>query len=201
MGENRGCSRKVMMSTSTPNDKEKRARTDLNIYFSEEDLNRVMQPHEDPLGISAYIGPNNMVNRVIVDNGSFANVLYNNAFIKMGYKREDIAPQMEIIYQFTNITASIAGVITLKTFIKSNRSRVSRTTKFVVVEVNYEINLILGRSFIHGIKVVPSSHHQSRKYSVNWFIATIYGNQSNFRKTYKNTTKIHRQRATRPINI
>lgn len=40
-----------------------------------------------------------------------------DVFIKMGYKREYLVPQKEAIYDFTNIAAPIADIITLKTSI------------------------------------------------------------------------------------
>ena len=131
----------------------------LDISFSEEDLDRIMHPHEDPLVISTDIGPNSTLNKVIIDNGNSVDVLYYDAFIQMGYKREDLKPQKEAIYWFTNIAAPITGVISLKTSVGKRKSRISKTTKFVVVEVVSEINAILVHPFIHGIKGVPSSYH------------------------------------------
>lgn len=67
--------------------------------------------------IKADIGHRSIVERVILDIGSSMNVLYHNTFIKMGYKREDLSPSKEIIYEFTNTATSIVGVIKLKTSI------------------------------------------------------------------------------------
>ena len=65
-----------MMSTAIPRDKEKQTSMGLDISFSEEDLDHVMHPHEDPLVISADIGPNSTLNKVIIDGGSSVDVLY-----------------------------------------------------------------------------------------------------------------------------
>lgn len=64
-------------------------------------------------------------------------VFYYEAFIKMGYKRENLAPLKESIYDFTNIVALVVGVITLKISIRSKKGQVGLTTQFIVVEFKF----------------------------------------------------------------
>ena len=49
------------------------------IEFSEEDTRRLHHPHDDVLVISIRVGDYNM-HRVLVDNGSSADILYYPAF-------------------------------------------------------------------------------------------------------------------------
>ena len=49
------------------------------IEFSEEDARRLHHPHHDVLVISIWVGDYNM-HRVLVDNGSSADILYYPAF-------------------------------------------------------------------------------------------------------------------------
>ena len=49
------------------------------IGFSEEDVRRLHHPHDDALVISMRVGDYNM-HRVLVDNGSSADILYYPAF-------------------------------------------------------------------------------------------------------------------------
>lgn len=144
------------MSTSTLKDTGKHQCSEKDIYFCEEDIDKVMIPNEGPLVISTDIGLNTTISKVIIDSGSFVDVLYYDAFIKMDTRERTL----EAIYGFTNIAAPIVGVIMLKTSIGSQKGRISKATKFVVVEVESKINEILRRPFIHGIKAVPSSYHQ-----------------------------------------
>ena len=44
-------------------------------------------PHDDPLVIKAVVA-NKMIHRVLVDNGSLANIIFASAFDKMGIIRE-----------------------------------------------------------------------------------------------------------------
>ena len=58
------------------------------MYFSEEDARGVKQPHEDPLVIMIMIKGFN-TRRVLVDNGSSADIIYISAFqqLKLDLKR------------------------------------------------------------------------------------------------------------------
>lgn len=63
------------MSTSMLNETRKQQRSEKDIYFFKEDLDRVMKPHEDPLVISVDKGPDTTIGKVIVDSGSSMDVL------------------------------------------------------------------------------------------------------------------------------
>lgn len=115
-----------MMSTSKPQDNGKRIREEKSTYFSEEDLDDFMQPHEDPLVIQADIDHDSCVERmIIVDTGSSVGILYMDTFIRMGLKKENLSPYKEAIYEFTNIAALVVGVIELKVFNVSKKGRVN----------------------------------------------------------------------------
>ena len=57
------------------------------IGFSEEDAQRLHHPHDDALVVSIRVEDYNM-HRVLVDNGSLADILYHPAFQQMGIDRE-----------------------------------------------------------------------------------------------------------------
>ena len=57
------------------------------IGFSEEDARKLHHPHDDALVVSLQVGDYNML-RVLVDNGSLADILYYSAFQQMRIDRE-----------------------------------------------------------------------------------------------------------------
>ena len=57
------------------------------IGFSEEDARRLHHLHSDALVVSIRVGDYNM-HRVLVDNGSSADILYYTSFQKIGISRE-----------------------------------------------------------------------------------------------------------------
>uniref|UniRef100_UPI003D6546B2 hypothetical protein n=1 Tax=Flagellimonas beolgyonensis TaxID=864064 RepID=UPI003D6546B2 len=69
----------------------KRAKTEVTIGFDDSDLEGVKFPHDDPLVISPVIG-NSEVKRVLIDNGASVDILFHDAFIKMGYNESQLTP-------------------------------------------------------------------------------------------------------------
>ena len=64
---------------------------DTSITFCDSDLEGCQHPHDDPLVIRAVVA-NKTVHRVLVDNGSSADIIFALAFDKMGIGREKMEP-------------------------------------------------------------------------------------------------------------
>ena len=69
----------------------KQPRLDTSITFSDSDLEGCQHPHDDPLVVRAVVA-NKTVHRVLVDNGSSADIIFALAFDKMGIGREKLDP-------------------------------------------------------------------------------------------------------------
>lgn len=149
------------MSTSNSQDNGKRVR-ERSSHTSQEDLNHVMQPHEDPLVIQAGISHYSRVERMIIDIGSSVYIVYLDTFIRMGLKKEDLFLCKEAIYGFTDIFVFVVGVIELKTSISFKKGRVSGTCWFVMVEVESTFPRHFG-TILHsrnqGSPIILSSLH------------------------------------------
>ena len=63
-------------------------RLDTSITFSHSDLEGCQHPHDDPLVVRAVVA-NKIVHRVLVDNGSSADIIFASTFDKMGIGRRD----------------------------------------------------------------------------------------------------------------
>ena len=66
-------------------------REGLIIRFSEEDARHLRHPHDDALIVSMRVGDYNM-HRVLVDNGSSADILYYPVFQQMRIDKEQLMP-------------------------------------------------------------------------------------------------------------
>ena len=64
-------------------------RLDTTITFSDFDIEGCQHPHDDPLVIKTIVA-NKMIHRVLVDNGSSADIIFVSAFDKMGIGREKL---------------------------------------------------------------------------------------------------------------
>ena len=66
-------------------------RLDTTITFSNSDLEGCQHPYDDPLVIRAVVA-NKTIHRVLVDNGSSADIIFASAFDKMGIGKEKLEP-------------------------------------------------------------------------------------------------------------
>ena len=82
------------------------------IGFSEEDARRLHHPHDNALVDSIRIEYYNM-HRVLVDNGSSADILYYLAFQQMGIGRERLIPTNAPFVGFGGTRVLPLGAITL----------------------------------------------------------------------------------------
>ena len=64
---------------------------DTTINFSDSDMEGCQHPHDDLLVIRAIV-VNKTVHRVLIDNGSLADIIFASAFDKMGIGREKLEP-------------------------------------------------------------------------------------------------------------
>ena len=83
-----------------------------DITFKESDAKLVHHPHCDALVIKAMMANNN-VYRILVDNGSSVDILYYQAFQRMGLRDRDLRPSSNPIYGFIGDSVVPVGVITL----------------------------------------------------------------------------------------
>ena len=82
------------------------------IGFSEEDARRLHHPHNDALVVSIRVEDYNM-HRVLVDNGSLANILYYLAFQQMGIGREQLISTNAPLVGFRGTRVLPLGAVTL----------------------------------------------------------------------------------------
>ena len=66
-------------------------RLNTTITFSDSDLERCQHPHDDSLVIRAVVA-NKTIHRVLVDNGSSADIIFASDFDRMGIGREKLEP-------------------------------------------------------------------------------------------------------------
>ena len=66
-------------------------RLDTTITFLDSDMEGCQHPHDNPLVIRVVVA-NKIVHRVLVDNGSSADIVFASTFDKMGIRREKLEP-------------------------------------------------------------------------------------------------------------
>jgi hypothetical protein len=82
------------------------------LSFSEEDARGVVMPHDDALVVTLTVA-NHGIHRILVDNGSSADILYYPAFQQMGIDRERIKPFASPLVGFGGEVVYPIGIIPL----------------------------------------------------------------------------------------
>nr|XP_016454825.1 PREDICTED: uncharacterized protein LOC107779003 [Nicotiana tabacum] len=128
------------------------------LAFSEDDLETLAEPHNDALVISFLLN-NIQVERVLVDPGSSANVIRSGVVEHLGLLNR-IIPASRVLHDF-NMTGEVTkGEITLPV----GTFGMVQNTKFQVINGDIRYNALLGRSWIHSLRPVPSTLHQMIKF-------------------------------------
>ncbi|KAK3019473.1 hypothetical protein RJ639_005157 [Escallonia herrerae] len=149
--------REVCITSQPPNKKQKNVPLP-TISFSDDDLKGVKTPHDDPLVITIKAG-NFDVKRVLVDNGSSAEVLCYDAFKKMNIPTDRLRKMDTPLYGFSNHPVAVEGVIALPVAIGAPPVQANLMLGFVVVKVPSAFNAILGRPTLNQLQAVVSTYH------------------------------------------
>ena len=109
------------------------------IFFSDEDLRDVQTPHDDPLVIKLRIGDSD-VKQVLIDQGSYFEIMYHDLFHGLGLKQSDLQPYDAPLVGFSGESIRLMGRITMTI----HTGPISLDTEFLVVNVSSPYTAIMG---------------------------------------------------------
>ncbi|KAK1403400.1 hypothetical protein POM88_003005 [Heracleum sosnowskyi] len=113
-------------------------------------------PHDDPLVIIPVIG-NSKTKRVLVHNGASVDILFHDAFIKMGYTDLQLTPSNMPIYGFNGVESKVEGTI--------------------------QLPMTIGKD-LHAFKAVASTYHLKIKFPTKNGVGEEQGDQKMARSCY-----------------
>ena len=142
------------------------------ISFPPINLTRVITPHYDALVLTVCINSFN-VHRVLVDPGSVTDLLHLPAFKYMRVPIDHLHSTGRVLSGFNGATTLSVGDITFSV----KAGPVTQQVLFSVVEDLGPYNAILGRSWLHAMKAVPSTYHQTISYMTEFGQVDLQGSQ------------------------
>ena len=158
-------------------------RLDTSITFSDSDLEGCQYPHDNPLVVRAVVA-NKTVHRVLVDNGSSANIIFASAFDKMGIGRERLEPVNTHLRGFSGEKVLPLGSIQLVLTLGDPPCQATMTARFLIVDAPSAYNMLLGRPSLNAIKVIPSAYHMMIKFPIVSGVGMVRGDQRVARECY-----------------
>ena len=172
-------------------------RLDTSITFSDSDLEGCQHPCGDPLVVRTIVA-NKTVHRVLVDNGSSAEIIFASAFDKMGIGREKLEPVNTHLRGFSGEKVLPLGSIQLVLTLGEPPCQATTTARFLVVDAPSAYNMLLGRPSLSAIKAIPSAYHMMIKFPTIHGVGMVRGDQRVARECYTASMK---QKAIDNVNV
>ena len=161
---------------------------DTSVTFSNSDLEGCQHPHDNPLVVRAFVA-NKTVHRVLIDNGSSADIIFESAFDKMGVGRERLEPVNTHLRGFSWEMVLPLGLIKLVLTLGEPPCQATITARFLIVDAPSAYNMLLGRPSLNKIKAIPSSYHMMIKFLTVSEVGMVRGDQRVARECYSASMK------------
>ena len=162
-------------SDDESNSMPKRIKTNIPLVLSFSNANKqgTMQPHDDALVVTLRIGGYD-VRRVMVDQGSAAEIMYPDLYKGLGLKSEDLTTYRSPLVSFEGKMVIPKGQIRLPVQAGADVVEVD----FIMVDAFSPYTAIMGRPWLHSLGAVSSTLHQKVKYLSEGQVLEIVGSQS-----------------------
>ena len=184
-----------MNTISSPDNSETIQPVDGPIPFPPINTSRVITPHHNSLVLTLCIN-NFDVHRVLVDPGNATDSLQLPAFIQMHVSLDKLSSTSRILSGFNGETTLTVGDISLPV----KAGLVTQQVLFSMVEDLGPYNAIVGQTWLHAMKAVPSTYHQMISYLTNARQIDLLRNQLAARQCYQLSVR-DREKGTSPNNL
>jgi len=123
--------------------------------------------------------------RVLVDNGSSANVMYMTAFQQMKLDPNRLKPFGSPSVNFSGDRVYLKGIISLQITARTYPTQVTRMVDFLIIDCPSSYNVILGQPTLNCLKAVTSTYCLKVKFSTPHGTGEIIGDQLLARECYQ----------------
>ncbi|XP_034694078.1 uncharacterized protein LOC117920578 [Vitis riparia] len=123
------------------------------------------------------------VRRILIDLGSSADLVQASVISHMGHNLVGLENPRRILSGFNWASTISLGDIVLPV----QAGSVTLNVQFSVVQDLSPFNVILGRAWLHCMKVIPSTYHQMVSFLTEEGQINLYGNQLAARQCYQIT--------------
>ena len=144
------------------------------ISFTDKEAERIHHPHDNAIVITLLIA-DYTTRKVLVDNGSSADILYYPAFQQMRLGRDLLRQACSSLIGFGGIKVQPVSTITLPVVVGSYPWQITKSVNFFVVDCSSSYNAIIGRPTLNSWKAVTSTYHLSVKFPMEYGIGQARG--------------------------
>ena len=140
-------------------------RLDTTITFSDSYMEGCQHPHDDPLVIRVIVA-NKIVHRVLIDNGSSADIIFASAFDKMGIGKEKLELMSAHLLGFSGEKVLPLRSTQLVLTLGNPPCQATTTVKFLIVDAPSAYNMLLGKPSLNALMAFPSAYHMVIKFPI-----------------------------------
>ena len=151
------------------------------------------RPHDnDPVVISV-VTVGRKVHRVLVDQGSSADVMFWSTFNKLQLSPDLLRPYTGCLYGFADNQVEVRGYLELRTTFTDGEALRTESIRYLVVNAHSAYNILLGRPVLNRLNAVSSTRHMKMKLpDLSGKVIVIKSDQEEARKCYENSLKTKR---------
>jgi hypothetical protein len=146
------------------------------ITFSYQDINITSFPHTDAMVVTVHIDRWD-ITKILMDNGSQAEILFLATFDKMGFDRKQLKESSKPLYGLGGIRIEPVGAITLPVSFSTPKNPCTEYITFNVVDMTYPYNTLFGRGLLNTFEVVLHSAYLCLKIPATFRVISVFGSQ------------------------
>ena len=128
------------------------------ITFSEDNARGIHHPHDDALVVTMTIA-DFITRRVLIDNGSSADIIYLPTYQQMKIDKERLKPIDIPLVRFTGDKVKPSRVVSLVIEASTYPKQVRASVEFLVVDYPSVYNVIIGRPTLNKLRAITSTYH------------------------------------------
>ncbi|KAL0416411.1 UNVERIFIED_CONTAM: hypothetical protein Slati_3473000 [Sesamum latifolium] len=144
------------------------------IQFGRAERSGSRSAHNDALVITALLA-NYEVERIFIDSGSSADILFGEAFDQMQLGDTPLEEVNTSLYGFAGEVVHPRGLISLPLMLGAGPAQRTCVLKFLVVDVPSAYNVILGRPTLNMFQAVISMYHIKIKFPTPGGVGEVKG--------------------------
>ena len=123
--------------------------------------------------------------RVLVDNGSLADIMYMMAYQQLRLDPKRLRSFNSPLVSFSGDKIYSRGIITLSVTTRTHPAQVTIQVDFLVVDCPSSYNVILGRPTLNRLKAITSTYCLKMKFPTQNGVGQICGDQLLARECYQ----------------